>query len=508
MKKISFILMAALLMLGLAQCTKPATPEEELVSITLKIVDNAKVGIDPENSGAMTFNDQDDIIVAYNGRYVGKLHYYKGYFVNSSLAITPSDTPKKLHFYFLGNRGTLSSGNTSCTFSIADQSESYPVLAYGASNEYFNGAGTYSAHVSNYCGLVKFNLESDIPADVPVTVSGMSNQVTVHFDYADDANPFTTSMADGGGIILHAESAQGRWAILPLQEDPVDDAMASAAGYGTSEAFTVPSVTQNMYYTDGVIVPELVAPSGHSFSINADGTKVFFAPGNLQWQNGTWSFAANEWDYYEIWGGNNPRDQFGWGTWTGSSPNPNLSTNTASNYSFDPSDFQGQIDGYDYTWRTLAKEEWAYLINDAYYNYSNRRQVMVNGEAKVPFGNGTVMGVNGLILLPDDWDGSVDGSFTYGESNYGTNNYTEETSVNWSDMKEAGAVFLPAAGYHTYSGSTTNYSYFGIYGYYWSKTNSNSSSSNCLHFRSNYVRPESANSKYNKYSVRLVRSAD
>ena len=72
-------------------------------------------------------------------------------------------------------------------------------------------------------------------------------------------------------------------------------------------------------------------------------------------------------------------------------------------------------------------------------------------------------GVNGIILLPDDWNAS-----TYmlndpnGGDNYGSNTITTE---DWVNVFEAnGAVFLPAAG----SRNGTSVRGAGYYGSYWS----------------------------------------
>jgi hypothetical protein len=71
-----------------------------------------------------------------------------------------------------------------------------------------------------------------------------------------------------------------------------------------------------------------------------------------------------------------------------------------------------------------------------------------------------VNGVNGVILLPDNWSTPVGLSFTASTTrglewngtyyfNEQADNYTHNayTEAEWSRMESAGAVFLPAAGY-------------------------------------------------------------
>jgi hypothetical protein len=55
-----------------------------------------------------------------------------------------------------------------------------------------------------------------------------------------------------------------------------------------------------------------------------------------------------------------------------------------------------------------------------------------------------VNGVNGLVILPDEWISPSQHVFTPGFHNYGgVNVYTAE---EWLTMQEAGAIFLPAEG--------------------------------------------------------------
>jgi hypothetical protein len=77
------------------------------------------------------------------------------------------------------------------------------------------------------------------------------------------------------------------------------------------------------------------------------------------------------------------------------------------------------------SWRTLSAKEWNYLLSR---------------EGKCNVGN--VEGVNGLILLPDDFK-SPGQKFWLSKWGWMSNKYTAE---QWMEMESAGAVFLPAAG--------------------------------------------------------------
>jgi hypothetical protein len=104
-----------------------------------------------------------------------------------------------------------------------------------------------------------------------------------------------------------------------------------------------------------------------------------------------------------------------------------------------------------YFWRTLTSEEWLYLL-------------LERPDADYKRGNGTVDGVNGLVVLPDDWTRPTQVFFVPGFHGYdGTNVYTAD---EWLLMQEAGAIFLPAEGVFN-----DVYIYMeGQEGYYWTST--------------------------------------
>ena len=197
-------------------------------------------------------------------------------------------------------------------------------------------------------------------------------------------------------------------------------------------------------------------PLASAFSVSAN-KKISFAKGNLQYQANTktWRFAENQ---YDIIGINNENisnttyegwiDLFGWGT--GNHP-----TDTSTNNS----DYQTFVDwgnnaiGADApnTWRTLSANEWLYII----YTRSNAKEL---------FGFGSVNGVTGMILLSDDWITPDDIVFTSAVENglrkgngvyswvYEGEHYNHFSDnsyhiSDWQKMENAGAVFLPVAGY-------------------------------------------------------------
>lgn len=228
--------------------------------------------------------------------------------------------------------------------------------------------------------------------------------------------------------------------------------------------------------------------------------KVDFAPGNLQYQasTGTWRFAEHQYDYvgednehisstYSGW-----IDLFGWGTWTGSSPNPYITSKDNVNYTFDPADFQGTVAGYESrTWRTPTKDEWTYVFDTR------------STPSGIRFAKAQVNEVNGVILLPDDWNAS-----TYALNSYNTDDagFSSNviTALEWTTLENAGAVFLPAAG----GRYGTSVSGVGSGGYYWSASYDNSYGAYNVFFSDGYLSTDIAYDRYYGFSVRLVCPAE
>jgi hypothetical protein len=248
------------------------------------------------------------------------------------------------------------------------------------------------------------------------------------------------------------------------------------------------------------------------FSVSAD-KQVTFSKGNLQYtqSTNTWSFASAQ---YEVIGTDNvidgrvqsepgkgdfkygealadKIDLFGWST---NANNFGVSTSASnSDYLGSFVDWGTNKIGNDApnTWRTLTKDEWKYLLNTR-TNASDLRGVA------------QVKGVNGLILLPDNWTCPAGVSFKsgfyslWGEEHYAA--YQTFTTAEWSMLKAAGAVFLPAAGERC--GSDV-YS-VQCSGNYWSATEGHSMHAYCLDFDSEGAGMYSENRFYG-HSVRLVK---
>ena len=236
-----------------------------------------------------------------------------------------------------------------------------------------------------------------------------------------------------------------------------------------------------------------------TFSVSAT-KQVTFSPGNLQYTQSTdtWSFAENQYDYL---GEANIAidadvladkvDLFGWST---STTNFGVSTSTSSNdYSGSFVDWGTNKIGTDApnTWRTLTRNEWEYVV------FNRPSASSLNGVAQVN-------GVNGLILLPDNWTCPAGVTFKSSfHSSYGVEYYAAYqtfTADQWSKLEAAGAVILSASGRRNGS----NVLGVLVYGEYWSASEYNSYDAYFLYVSSGGANMND-NDRDNGRSVRLVK---
>ena len=542
-KAASIILLALALVIGMNQCKKNnetnATENEgDKVFITLNVNqgNGSKLDVDPPH---VVFQNGDKIYVASNGVYVGYLEYNG---TNFSGSISDATEGLPLYFYLLGNADlteTLTAGSTtSCSVSISDQTTTKPVISTAPSNEDFGTTNTFTATLRNKCALVKFNVTTASTAATCIT--DFNNKVTVSF-----SNNTLTPSKEGTGIIKLPAGSGEKWAILLPQQ--AMSAGAAGSAYSADGDYTgthgaVPAINNNGYLTTGIAVTVTTEvnpgelPTGAisgKFTINGNGDQVYFSQGNLQYNKTTavWSFMEHQYDVVETdWQdvGENYANQnivghFGWGTsgWN----NGNMYYQPYDTESFWDSEIgygYGPTDGMNYNydltgdyanadwgvynaisnggntpnqWRTLTVNEWDYVFN-ARTTPSGIRYV-----------KGIVNGMNGVILLPDDWNTSIHAlNYTNREDAPFTTNTID---TDWTMMESAGAVFLPAA-----SGrGGTSVSGVGSYGYYWSSSYDAffKHDASYVFFDNSYLSPDYYSGIINRsygFSVRLVRDVE
>ena len=261
----------------------------------------------------------------------------------------------------------------------------------------------------------------------------------------------------------------------------------------------------------------LIGAINGKFTINAEGHQVYFSQGNLQYIGSAaetyWKFADNQWDYLGTTTNQNStnpnvdRDLFGWGTsgwnpgntyyrpWdtnnsSGASYGPAGSNNLTGTYAnsdwgiYNPISNGGNLPNQ---WRTLSRDEWGYVFE------------IRTTDSGIRFAKAIVNNVNGVILLPDDWNISY---YDLNDTNTNTANFAGNTvsASEWDTLEQHGAVFLPAAGFR-FGVSVKS---VGVNCYYWSSTHVNRLYAYGVYVTdSNMIVGDGSNRTYGR-SVRLV----
>lgn len=292
MKRLSTIIMALVLALGLTQCKKEQPAANELqgetytINLSVKGNNNAKVDVNTV-TGAVDYATGDQIHVASGGKYVGTLTY-NGTIFTGNIANAVEGEP--LQFYFLGNvtpAEELTSGITeSCSVVISDQTQHLPVISGAPSNENFYGeVSDYTAELLNKCALVKFNVTT--VSEAATCLTGFNNKVTIDFG----ENTFSNSQEGNGVITLPAGNGE-KWAIL-LPQAAMTGGNAYAAGDEYAGTFgAVPAIYTNGMFTVGV--PVEVTTSTHNYLVD-----LSTLTGDYQAINGdtlTGTLAGNKYD--------------------------------------------------------------------------------------------------------------------------------------------------------------------------------------------------------------------
>ena len=260
------------------------------------------------------------------------------------------------------------------------------------------------------------------------------------------------------------------------------------------------------------------------FTINASGEKVVFSQGNLQYQasTNTWRFAEHQYDYIgNVAGNTSPSssqtewiDYFNWGT-SGYNHGANCyqpwstSTSRSDYYAYgsnsknlndakDDGTMRGQADwGYNAIcnggnaenngWRTLTKEEWAYIINSRSGDYR--------------YAKGNVHSKNGFIIFPDGF--TLPEGISITNANKSDAGYTSYSDDDWAALETNGCVFLPATGMRN---GTSVYE-TGSVGNYWSSSYMNNDRVYNIRFDGSSLKLENDGDRQNGFPVRLVKAS-
>lgn len=411
----------------------------------------------------------------------------------------------------------ISSSNTgafSCQITNLVPNTTYYVRAYAINNE---GVG-----YGNQIGFITSSGNGGGPSAIPVVETSPVREIT---ETSAIGGGVVTS--DGGGNVVE------RGVCWSNQPNPIvsGDHSVAGTGAGTFSCEIVDLEPNTTYYVRAYAINSMGVGYGNEvnfstlsggggssnapegaiggiFSISAM-DKVYFSQGNLQYQasSDTWRFAEKQ--YYTI-GEDNHNisssysgwiDLFGWGTSGYNSKYPYMTStddgdygdgdNNISNTNYDWGVYNRISNGDEHVgWRTLTRAEWVFLFVTRYTSSGIR------------YAKAQVNGVNGVILVPDDWNVTI---FSLNNTNEDVAHYTSNvvSEMAWQNTFEpVGAIFLPAAGYR-YGTSVDDY---GSFGYYWSASycNGYNGRSYYVGFGNSDFNPENFWHRFAGGAVRLV----
>ena len=167
--------------------------------------------------------------------------------------------------------------------------------------------------------------------------------------------------------------------------------------------------TSSPTYPDGALL--------HKFTVDENGTQVWFSRGNLYWNGTSFNFEADQLGYAAQW---NPShvSHFFWRE--NEEESYTLLADENSELSFDDVLFTNvpgfTVNGQTDVWRNLSSEEWGYLMS--------------HHKTKLTY----VEHILGFAIAPDGFEGTLASKYD---------------SVTWADAEENGVVFLSACGERT-----------------------------------------------------------
>ena len=370
-------------------------------------------------------------------------------------------------------------------------------------------------HFYQLCCLLRLTVNNIHPSTKRLEIDFDGKKVCGDFSIespvAASTSDIVTSADASHDVITITELGVSSWTSLvvniPLPTGTYTNITVTAydALAGGNAILTVPCVFN---YTATSTRAKKVTVSFPVFSVSAE-KKVTFAPGNLQYLGngdgtGTWRFAEHQYDFM----GDGPtsgtsyqgnvtvagftkynasadldvaRDLFGWGTSGYDNKYPYMTSTNSNSYYRGPitdTDYDWGVyhsatgnstekitNGGSYSWRLFTGVEWAYIIAREGKVYTRQDY----SETKNLFASATVNGVKGILLFPDNWNGSFDRTIKYGNESIAGYSVTVRDAEQWAVLERMGCVFLPAAHVRGTSSNGTVMDQLNE-GHYWAST--------------------------------------
>ena len=364
-------------------------------------------------------------------------------------------------------------------------------------------------YFKNLCGALKVHLEQENVSIYKIEVTA-ETAINGTFDIDNSGeNPVLTNGTEGtttttlicttpqditGGHDFFVTMPAGNYQNLQVTIYRYDNAKRVK----TAPAGATIAIERSHYFTLNIATDFAPDPFIDGLISVSDNKQVYFAKGNLIYENNAWRLGNTQYEHYNNATNNGPRDMF----------HPST---VASNYGLDTPGEHGDMDYADFVdwgvtvntdnandpWYTLTRDEWAYALNKLAGTSAYTRRGHNHNLGRINLDNGT--SVDGLILVPDNYN---DRDTTGGKhfNGYGGTMQFPQANVytlqEWAAMEAAGAVFIPCM-------ETLN-----EWSRYWTATEDPSHHALWkLHFKLNNHAGGSGQT-YNTHNVRLVKTAN
>lgn len=475
--KVRIILMAGMAMMAMASCQK-----DGMVRLSAKLQkytgNETKVHIDAQNHPIWDVNDQINVngstyALADAGSDQVQLdvpHSSTGYY-----AMYPASCFSAVS----GNTATLTIPSVQeYVTAEGNQVVAFPMTAYSANA---------SLSFRNLCSIVKVRVTND-RANEPImvrsiTLEGTAGQKLTGSSTVNITTATASNISNGKNYAYldcnNASLAVGASKDFYIVTYPFNGAPLKASvtiqkssnmamySYQKTSNGNV-AIAKNEMGT----IPYAIAGAGTEKLINGyvNGT-IVLSKGNLMWNNlrdPKYYMAEHQYDFLGQAWTNNMADHFHWGRTAGQAHNGSAAYTGA--------DFGESLPGNNGFWKTPSKEELTSIMSS--YAYAR------------------VEGKNGIVVLPDNWQSPVGITLSASTNrSYASHIYT---SAQWEVLENAGANFLPAAGYDGASEANMT-------GRYWTRTTYSGSEAYRMTF-SESVAPQFYYSPFvgNPCSVRLI----
>lgn len=413
MKKVTLIISALALLLGLSQCNKQnePLPNGEKQHIVLNASFDSNGSKIAQDGAGLKWAEGDELTVKQGSNILG-----------SVTCTNPIE-------------GIFEGDITSTTGNI--------IFTFGEEN-YMNQTGELNAAMHLTSGDVAYKTDGNYNATM--TTENAVLKLDIHAFGTEVGNMVTISVGDEmvASVVGVTATSTAMYVAMPAASERTYT--FSGNDKSAERKWTL---VANVFYTNQgaegptgesiLIMPETDVLSG-LFSVS-DTKQVYFSKGNLRAiKNGndwSWGFYDNQYECNSLNSGSGRTataddteiDLFTWG-YGEYSTDPITTHNCFETYFPNFKDWGAMIDDED-TWFTLSDNEWYYLLNLNPYENAKRA-----GRWKMFV---TVCGKeNCLVLAPDNWD--LDAHPLQEEYS------STSTPMTWEAAQEAGLVCLPAAG--------------------------------------------------------------